>query len=380
MPSAAVYITLPAVLQRTPSSSAAPRSSAEFRHMPSAAHGFDRALQKEAAQTANAIGQPQRSHTVQQGDKLWAICRDCLRQQGKSSTGPAIHEAVQAVAQANNIKNPDLLRLGQKLDLSVLNRPQPAASQSGVTGKQAGAAPHMLASSAEAAALHARPQQAPGPPAPSTTAGGAPAVGGSARERAARILEQLRSQIQAAKRTEETRPPVKADERLLHRTDMARLMENLLEESGVPKQRRISVTPWSGLLDASNARLSSGFGMRKDPFTGRPQHHNGIDVAAPRGTKIYPYASGTVVEAGWNGGYGRMVTIRHANGTETRYGHTSKNLVKAGDQVTLGEPIAEVGSTGRSTGPHLHFEMRRNGQPVDPVPYLSGRRLNLAQR
>jgi murein DD-endopeptidase MepM/ murein hydrolase activator NlpD len=238
----------------------------------------------------------------------------------------------------------------------------------------------MLASAADSAARHVRPQQNTPPPVSSAPAAQAPEASGSARERAARILEQLRSQIEAAKETVEANPAPKTDDTLLNRTDMARLMEDLLEESGVPKQKRISVTPWSGLLNASNARLSSGFGMRKDPFTGRPQHHNGIDVAAPMGTKIYPYASGTVIRAGWNGGYGRMVTIRHDDGTETRYGHTSKNLVEVGDKVTLGEPIAEVGSTGRSTGPHLHFEMRRNGKPVDPVPYLSGPRLSVAQR
>jgi murein DD-endopeptidase MepM/ murein hydrolase activator NlpD len=129
------------------------------------------------------------------------------------------------------------------------------------------------------------------------------------------------------------------------------------------------VTPWSRTLGGP-ARLTSGYGMRKDPFTGRPAFHHGIDLAAPRGTSIYPFEGGTVKFNGWKSGYGRVVVVEHDNGLESFYGHTSKNLVPVGTRVDRDTPIAEVGSTGRSTGAHLHFEVRREGKAVNPLPYL----------
>lgn len=119
--------------------------------------------------------------------------------------------------------------------------------------------------------------------------------------------------------------------------------------------------------------------MRADPFTGLPEHHDGIDIAAPTGTEIYPYKAGQVVAAGWQPGYGRSVILRHRDGTETVYGHASKLLVRPGDLVTANDPIGQVGSTGRATGPHLHFEVRVEGQAVDPTPFLSNDTLQLAQ-
>lgn len=98
--------------------------------------------------------------------------------------------------------------------------------------------------------------------------------------------------------------------------------------------------------------------------------HEGIDIGAPVGTNVYAFMSGTVIEAGWDGGYGRLVAIRHANGLVSYYGHNSKILVHVGETVKKGEHIAEVGSTGNSTGPHCHFEIRKNGTPVNPLNYL----------
>ncbi|MBX3703767.1 MAG: M23 family metallopeptidase [Steroidobacteraceae bacterium] len=117
--------------------------------------------------------------------------------------------------------------------------------------------------------------------------------------------------------------------------------------------------------------ISSGFGRRIDPFTRRPAQHAGIDYSAPHGTLIQASAGGRVRRAGPYGAYGRTVEIDHGDGLVTRYGHVSKTLVKAGDIVLPGQPIATVGSTGRSTGPHLHFEILRDGRQVHPDLYLA---------
>ncbi|MFU0799959.1 MAG: M23 family metallopeptidase [Xylanivirga thermophila] len=118
-------------------------------------------------------------------------------------------------------------------------------------------------------------------------------------------------------------------------------------------------------------RITSRFGIRNDPFNSTKKFHAGLDVAAPRGTPIKSAASGTVIMADRNSGYGNMIMIDHGNGLSTVYGHASKLLVKEGDKIKKGDIIAEVGSTGRSTGPHLHFEVRLNGEPIDPVNYIN---------
>lgn len=128
--------------------------------------------------------------------------------------------------------------------------------------------------------------------------------------------------------------------------------------------------PWSGIL-AAPARLTSSFGVRNDPLDGRRRHHHGIDLAAKRGTQIMPLMPGTVVFSGRSGAYGNAVVVRHANGVETLYGHNARNLVHAGDKVAANTPLGVVGSTGRSTGPHLHFEVRQDGHRVDPMAYVS---------
>lgn len=114
----------------------------------------------------------------------------------------------------------------------------------------------------------------------------------------------------------------------------------------------------------------SNFGFRIDPFTGRRSTHEGIDFIAPTGTPILAAAAGVVIEAKWHPGYGNMVEVEHNNKTTTRYAHASRLLVKQGDIVRLGQKIALVGSTGRSTGPHLHFEVRVNGVPQNPSKFL----------
>jgi murein DD-endopeptidase MepM/ murein hydrolase activator NlpD len=116
--------------------------------------------------------------------------------------------------------------------------------------------------------------------------------------------------------------------------------------------------------------VSSTFGVRKDPLLGSPAMHSGIDFRAPTGSDARVTAAGTVVTAGWSGGYGRMVEVKHAGGFSTRYGHLSKVLVKEGQEVSAGDVVGKVGSSGRSTGPHLHYEIRRNGDALNPVRFL----------
>ena len=121
---------------------------------------------------------------------------------------------------------------------------------------------------------------------------------------------------------------------------------------------------------AEKGWLSSFFGVRTDPFTGRPARHEGVDIAGKSGTKILSVASGVVTWSGERYGYGTMVEINHGNGYVTRYAHNSENLVQAGDMVKKGQSIALMGSSGRSTGPHVHFEVLKNGVVVDPVKYV----------
>lgn len=123
-------------------------------------------------------------------------------------------------------------------------------------------------------------------------------------------------------------------------------------------------------------RRSSGFGNRTDPFTGGRAFHAGLDFAAASGSTVLSAGSGTVSFVGQKSGYGNLVEVTHDNGLVTRYGHLSGFLSHEGQSVTTGTPIAKVGSTGRSTGPHLHFEVRRNDQPINPQSYLNaGKRL-----
>ena len=116
--------------------------------------------------------------------------------------------------------------------------------------------------------------------------------------------------------------------------------------------------------------MSSSFGMRNDPFTGHRSYHRGVDIASPMGSPIMAMGDGVVTYAGPKTGYGNMVEVNHGQGYATRYAHASAVLVKVGDVVSRGQAVAKVGTTGRSTGPHLHFEVLRSGQQVDPMGYL----------
>lgn len=132
-----------------------------------------------------------------------------------------------------------------------------------------------------------------------------------------------------------------------------------------------SYMAFPGRDPAPGSRQGSPYGNRVDPFTGHASFHPGMDLVAPSGASILATAGGRVIQAGPHGGYGNAVDIRHSDGIVTRYGHTSKIFVRVGDLVMPGQKIAEVGSTGRSTGPHLHFEVIVDGAQINPKPYLA---------
>lgn len=126
-------------------------------------------------------------------------------------------------------------------------------------------------------------------------------------------------------------------------------------------------------MPVSATYLTSGFGMRYHPLLGIVREHDGVDLAAPTGSPIVATSDGVIGQAGWRGGYGLSVEIEHGAGVESRYGHMSRIAVYPGQQVHRGDVIGYVGSTGLSTGPHLHYEVRINGAPVNPQPLLRGR-------
>lgn len=151
-----------------------------------------------------------------------------------------------------------------------------------------------------------------------------------------------------------------------HSGDQLQVLDALLTRRDLDRSQTPSSTP------LANAYISAPFGGRIDPINGGHEFHKGIDLAGTYGEPIHAAADGIVIRAEYdNGGYGNVVDIDHGNGYVTRYGHCSKLLVKAGDLVHAGDTIAQVGSTGRSTGAHLHFEVWINGAPVNPQPYLS---------
>ncbi|GAC1405154.1 MAG: M23 family metallopeptidase [Candidatus Velthaea sp.] len=163
-----------------------------------------------------------------------------------------------------------------------------------------------------------------------------------------------------ARASEQTR------EETSHLQQLAARVLNMRRVASIARERMIAAIP---SLNPVNGTISAGFGYRTNPF---PEFHKGLDLAADYGTTVRAAAAGTVASAGWDGGYGIKVDIDHGNGYHTWYCHLSRTSVNAGQRVTKGEPIAAVGSTGESTGPHLHFQMMQNGVAIDPQPYLTG--------
>ncbi len=163
-------------------------------------------------------------------------------------------------------------------------------------------------------------------------------------------------------------------------------LERMLAEHGVPTAQQLprpaphGRMPMLGEADNAHAaqanetgligRITSIFGKRKDPFTGDLREHDGIDIAGAEGSPIRPATGGKVTFAGDRGGYGNCVVVAHPDGSESRYAHCKELKVNVGDTVDTSTELATIGSTGRSTGPHLHFEVRKDGRPVDPIAWL----------
>jgi murein DD-endopeptidase MepM/ murein hydrolase activator NlpD len=146
----------------------------------------------------------------------------------------------------------------------------------------------------------------------------------------------------------------------------------LTKEAVVKKQKLLNITPT--IWPTDSRKVTSLFGIRKDPFTSRATFHAGLDISGDTGEPIYAAADGIVISADRNSSHGNNVWISHSNGIRTHYSHMSKLLTKAGAKVHKGDIIGELGSTGRSTGPHLHYEVSINGTNVDPRPYLKATR------
>jgi len=145
-------------------------------------------------------------------------------------------------------------------------------------------------------------------------------------------------------------------------TGFSQTVEKSLERIPAPNRRAAAPAqaPSAGIV-------SSSFGPRTDPLDGTREFHKGVDIAAPEGTPVKAAAPGKVISSGWANGYGNMVEVDHGGGLVTRYAHNARNLVSVGEEIQAGQPIALVGNTGRSTGAHVHFEVRRLGKPVDPA-------------
>jgi len=142
---------------------------------------------------------------------------------------------------------------------------------------------------------------------------------------------------------------------------------NLLSQKWEEKKAVLKITPT--ILPVKGIP-TAGFGSRKNPFGDGGEFHTGIDISCPAGRPVYASADGMVVEANFSGGLGKCVTIFHGLGISTKYGHLSKIVVKEGQKVKRGTLIGYTGSTGRSTGPHLHYEVLLNGKPVNPLEYI----------
>jgi len=161
------------------------------------------------------------------------------------------------------------------------------------------------------------------------------------------------------------------------RTASERAIRDLEEDSAAlaaliqSMQSRASAGPrrsLSAFLLPLRGPVTSRFGFRRHPIFRLRQFHQGVDIAAPRGSQVLAAFDGKVLFAGWYGGYGKLVILDHGGGTSTLYGHLSAILVKPGQVVARGRLIGNVGSTGYSTGPHLHYEVRQNGRPIEPGP------------
>ena len=307
---------------------AAMKSSAVNTRLP--ATGTPSASSTFSAELTKAQYSAGESYAVKKGDTLSEIVLQRFEQAGKTPTARELYDAVAHVARENGLRDPNRIYPGQQLQLDAVAPPdaRPAPIDLSARAPQVGAvAPPPFIDPARAippsATLHPKADETP-PVAPS-------------------MLETAAIKSRA---------------------------EMNGESPGIGLAEYRPQSPWRKLIDGK-ARLTSEFGTRQHPITGHRHEHSGIDLAARPGTPIYPLRAGTVVTSGWRGGYGNVVVVRHDDGVETLYGHNARNLVKAGERVDATTPMALVGSTGNATGPHLHFEVRREDKAINPIPFLT---------
>jgi len=160
-------------------------------------------------------------------------------------------------------------------------------------------------------------------------------------------------------------------DRLMRRIYYASLSLDATQELAMEKAEYSSIIPAIWPIDRTRlVRVASLFGMRNHPTLGIWRMHEGVDLTAPTGTAVYASGNGTISFSGTQGGYGQLVEVNHGHGYTTRYAHLSTRYVEKGEKVTRGQVIGEVGSTGESTGPHLHYEVRYRNNPVNPIHYF----------
>jgi len=156
----------------------------------------------------------------------------------------------------------------------------------------------------------------------------------------------------------------KLDSKLENREAQLQILTSMMSDSRLKKEQTVAGKP------ITKGWMSSSYGMRTDPFHGEQRWHGGVDFAGKKGSDVVAVASGVVTWSGKRSGYGNMVQVNHGDGFVTRYGHNDENLVSLGSIVKKGQQIARMGSSGRSTGPHVHFEVYKNGRTVDPASYI----------
>jgi hypothetical protein len=371
------------------------KSTATYTRIPAMA-----LAQPMAPFSLEATAEPvETTHRVSSGENLTKIVRDFLVSQGKNPSNAEVYDGVNAVSRFNGLRNANLIHPGQSIDLSPLgsSAPQPASkivANDPVLSKRPEAlltppTPLIESTPLEDPALKAPPIAAP------SSILTDPLLGLELNQGAAPV--KITAHMVAARRPTPIEPesrslkvhgaaggpgPAPSDaavalQRVLNKTSNAlSVLKGLVEHDHAEAN---ADNPWAAVLDGK-ARISSEYGMRKDPFNGEMAFHDGIDLAVKRGTGITALKDGVVTFSGFQGGYGNTVIVRHEDGLETVYSHTARNHVTEGQNVAAGTLLADVGSTGRSTGPHLHFEVRKNGEAVNPLPYLKDSDLRLARQ
>ena len=315
---------------------------------------------------------PAPMHTVRAGENLSQIVSRTLKMNGQSGPLAArqLHEAVQRVARHNRLINPDLIHPGQQLDLSPLftrqtDRPAAVAAPPAISRATAPACDVLPASVPMTRAAVAMAMTTAAVTSSSAVLKAAPADPGlDGLVRQLRTVQTALSRmlplgVAAAPRPTRTGSSEQAATGSVVRTTLAGI--------------KTDAPSWSGVL-SGHVTVTSDFGFRKDPFTGKRTFHEGVDLTSDAGAEVRAFATGIVTHSDWLAGYGKTVILRHADGTQTLYGHCDRVHVSIGDVVSRGAALAVMGSTGRSTGSHLHFEVRRNGRPVDPLKVLLGER------